>query len=146
MPVYGLSVGSSAAAASGAAFWELRVSTRQVRVYKMKVTNTTTVVANVGLIMASNTPAGTATQQVAVPYDNNDAAALLRGEAAWTTAPTVGSNYIDQFTVGGAAGNGVVEPWQSDKEIKLATSTSLIFWNWGGSSGPALSISLALEE
>jgi hypothetical protein len=147
MPVYGLSVGSSAAAATAAAFWEVRVgSTRRVKIYKQKVTNTTTVVANVGLILASNTPAGTATQQSAGKYDSADAAAAVVGEAAWTTAPTVGTTYLDQFTIGGAAGNGIVEPWQSDKEITLAAAASLIYWNWGGSTGPALSIAISVEE
>ena len=96
--------------------------------------------------MASNTPAGVATQQVPVAYDTNDAAALLRAESAWTTAPTVGTAFIDQFTIGGAAGNGIVEPWQSDKEIVLAASSSLIFWNFGGSAGAPLSVSVAFEE
>lgn len=146
MPSYGLAIGSSAAAAAGAAYWEVRVSTRPVSLYKQTVTNTTTIVANVGLILASNTPAGTATQQTPVAYRTTAAAALVRGEAAWTTAPTVGANFFHEFTVGGAAGNGLVEPWQSDKEIELASSTSLIYWNWGGSAGPPLSIAIALEE
>jgi hypothetical protein len=146
MPTYSNGVTASAAAASGATYWSLNTgATRQARIRKLIVTTNATTTSNVGLIKASNTPVASTT---VTPQAHNasDAAATVVIGTAWSTAPTVGTNYFETFTLGPAIGAGVTDKWSLDEVIWVAVSTWYILWNWGGSAGSALAVTEEHDE
>ena len=145
MPNFGTAVQATPAAASAAAYFEFRANSRRAKIYKLIVTNTQTVVSSVGLILATNTPSPT-TLTTPQPYDAADAASTATLNTAWNVAPTVGSNYMYLFTLGGAVGSGLTDTWAADKPIIVAKNTSLIGWNSGSGAGGALSVSIAYDE
>lgn len=146
MPVYGTAVQATPAAASGAAYFTFHTgANNRARIYKLIVTDTQTVTSSVGLIRASNTPVAT-TSTTPQQYDVADHAATCALDTAWSTAPTIGANFLEVFTLGPAIGSGLSDVWQSDKEITLAVSTWLVGWNSGGGSGGALSVTVVYEE
>lgn len=145
MPNYGTAVLTSAAAAAGAPYATFHTTTRRARIYKFLVTTVSALQSAVGLIRSSNVP--TATVSVTPqPYDTADAAATALLDTAWGVAPTVGANFLEEFTLGPAIGAGNQEAWQSDKEITLATAVWLVIWNSGALAGSALSITIAYDE
>jgi hypothetical protein len=146
MPNYGTSVPATPAAASGAAYCTFHTgANNRARIYKIIVTDTQTVTSEVGLVRSSNTPVAT-TSTTPQPYDAADHAATAALDTAWSTAPTVGANFLEAFTLGPAIGSGIEDVWQSDKEITLAVATWLVFWNQGGSAGGALTVTVAYDE
>jgi hypothetical protein len=145
MPNYGVSVLATPAAAAGAAYSTFHTTTRRARIYKFLVTSTSAQFSQMGLIRASNTPVAT-TSATPAQYDTADAVATALLDTAWSTPPTVGTSYLEQFSLGPAQGQGLQEVWQSDKEITLATATWLAVWNSGASAGAACSITIAYDE
>jgi hypothetical protein len=146
MPNYGAAVLSTPAAASGAAYATFHtLAVRRARMYKFIMTNTQTVFSQVGLIRSSNSPVAT-TSATPQPYDAADAAATALLDTAWSTAPTVGTGYLEEFSLGPAQGAGLQDIWQSDKEITLAVSTWLVFWNPGAGAGGIQSLTVVYDE
>jgi hypothetical protein len=146
MPTYGTSVLATPAAAAAAAYATFHTAANnRARIYKLIVTDTQTVTSQVGLIRSSNTPVAT-TSTTPQPYDPADHAATCALDTAWSTAPTVGANFLEEFTLGPAIGSGITDVWQSDKEITLAVSTWLVIWNPGASAGGALSVTVVYDE
>jgi len=145
MPNYGTSVIATPAAAAGAPYATFHTTTRRARIYKMLVTTTTALTTSVGLIRSSNVPtsAASVTPQ---PYDAADAAATCLLDTAWGVVPTVGANFLEEFTLGPAIGAGLQDVWQSDKEITLALAVWLVIWNPGALAGSALSVTVAYDE
>jgi hypothetical protein len=146
MPNYSAAILSSPAAASGAPYATFNTAaTRRASIYKILVTNTQTVFSQVGLIRASNTPVAV-TFYTPAQYDTADAAATTILATAWSTVPTVGTSYLEEFSLGPSQGAGLEDVWQSDKEIVLAVSTWLVFWNPGAGAGGVLSVTIAYSE
>jgi len=146
MPNYGTGVTSTPAAASGAAWATFSTgASNRARIYKLVVTNTQTTYSQVGVIRSSNTPVAT-TSVTPQPYDAADHASTAVLSTAWSTAPTVGTNYLETFAIGASQGSGFLDSWQSDKEITLATSTWLVIWNTGSGAGAILNVSVAYDE
>jgi hypothetical protein len=146
MPNYGAATLSTPAAASGAAYFTFNtLAVRRARIYKLIVINTQTVFSQVGLIRSSNTPVATTTF-TPQPYDAADAAATAVLATAWSTPPTVGTGFLEEFSLGPSQGSGLQDVWQSDKEITLAVSTWLVGWNPGGGAGGILSVTIAYDE
>lgn len=146
MPNYSTGVLSTPAAASGAAYATFHTgANRRARIYQFLITNTQTVFSQFGLIRSSNTPVAT-TSTTPQPYDAADAAATCALDTAWSTAPTVGANYLESVSLGPSQGAGLTQVWQSDKEITLATSTWLVIWNSGAGAGGILSVSVHYDE
>jgi hypothetical protein len=146
MPNYGASVIGTPAAGAAAAYATFHtLAVRRARVYKMIMTNASAVFSQVGMIRSSNTPVAT-TSVVPQPYDAADAAATASLDTAWSTPPTVGTNYLEEFSLGAAQGSGVQDVWQSDKEITLAVSVWLVFWNPGAAPGGAQSLTVSYDE
>lgn len=146
MPNYGIGATSTPAAAAGAAWATFHTgASRRARIYKLVITNTQTTYSQVGVIRSSNTPVAT-TSVTPQQYDTADAASTASLDTAWSTAPTVGTNYLETFAIGASQGSGFLDSWQSDKEITLATSVWLVVWNTGGSSGAVLNVSVAYDE
>jgi hypothetical protein len=146
MPNYGAAVLATPAAAAGAAYATFHtLAVRRARIYKIIVTNTQTVFSQVGMIRSSNTPVAT-TSATPAQYDTADAAATCLLDTAWSTAPTVGTSFLEEFSLGPSQGSGITDVWQSDKEITLAVSTWLVFWNPGAGAGGILSVTVAYDE
>lgn len=146
MPNYGTGVIATPAAAAAAAYCTFHtLATRRARIYKIIVTNTQTITSQIGLYRATNTPVAT-TSVTPQPYDPADAAATCLLDTAWSTPPTVGANPLESFTLGPSIGAGLSDVWQSDKEITLAVSTWLVFWNPGASAGGIQSVTIVYDE
>jgi hypothetical protein len=146
MPNYGTGVIATPAAAAGAAYATFHtLGTRRARIYKIIVTATQTITSQVGIIRSSNTPVAS-TSVTPQPYDAADAPATALLDTAWSTPPTVGTNFLETFTLGPSIGAGITDVWQSDKEITLAVSTWLVFWNPGASAGAILSLTIQYDE
>ena len=145
MPNYGAAVLATPAAGAAAAYATFHTVARRARIYKIIVSNTQTVFSQMGLIRSSNTPVAT-TSAVPANYDVADIAATCLLDTAWSTAPTVGTSFLEEFSLGPLQGAGIEDVWQSDKEITLATSTWLVFWNPGGSAGGIQSLTVAYDE
>lgn len=146
MPTFGTAVLSTPAAAAGAAYATFHTgAARRAFIRKILVTTTQTVTSPVGLILASNTPVAT-TSTTPVAYDQADATPTCALDTAWSGVPTVGSNYLEIFTLGPAIGAGVTDQWSRDALITLAKSSWLVFWNPSGSAGSILSITISYDE
>lgn len=146
MPTYSNGIVASAAAASGAAYWTFNTgSTRQARIRKLIVTTNATTTSQVGLIKASNTPVVT-TSATPQAHNASDAATGCAVGTAWSTAPTVGANYFETFTLGPAIGAGVTDKWALDEVIWMAVSTFYVLWNPGGSAGSACAVTIEYDE
>jgi len=146
MPNYGAAAIATPAAAAGApyAFFQTN-ATRRARIYKFLITNTQTVFSQVGLIRSSNAPT-TPGAITPAQYDTADAAAVSILAVTFTTVPTVGTSFLEEFSLGPSQGAGLADQWQSDKEITLAVSTSLVVWNPGAGAGGILSLTISFDE
>ena len=146
MPNYGAAAIATPAAASGAAYATLNTNgVRRAQIYKTLVTNTQTVFSQFGLIRASNVPV-TAAPITPAQYDVADAAATAVLATTWTTPPTVGTSFLEEFSLGPSQGAGLADQWQSDKQITLAISTWLVLWNPGAGAGGIQSVTFSYSE
>lgn len=146
MPNYHTSVTASAAAASGAAYFTIHTgATRRIQIRKLIVTTNATTTSQVGMIKASNTPVAT-TSTTPQANDAADAAAGWALDTAWSTAPTIGANFMESFTLGPAIGAGITDKWALDEVIILATAVWLVAWNTGGSAGSACAVTAEANE
>lgn len=146
MPTYSTAVTATAAAASAATYATVHTGgSNRAKIRKMVMTTNATTTTNVGLIKSSNTPVAT-TSTTPIPHDAADHAATTLMDTAWSTAPTIGTNYIETFTLGPAIGAGLTDKWALDEVIILATAVWLVFWNWGGSAGSACTLTAEFDE
>lgn len=146
MPTFGTAVLATPAAASGAAYATFHTgANRRAFIRKLIVTTTSATQTQMGLILSSNTPVAT-TSTTPQPYDAADATSTAALDTAWSTAPTVGTNYLQVFTLGAAVGAGLTDKWALDERIILAKSVWLVLWNLGASGGAACSVTVEYDE
>jgi len=148
MPVYTTAVTATPAAAAGAAYYSFHTGANRRGFLREKRTSTTTAVYSpVGLIYAANTPVAT-TSTTPQPHDAQDAAATCALDTAWSTAPTIGANWLETIALGPAQGQILIETYPLDGQgkITIAKSTFIVGWNFGGNAGSALAVTIIYEE
>lgn len=147
MAFYELGV-RSPAAASAAAFATIHTgASLRCRIREIHLFSTAATAASIGIIRASNTPVAT-TSTLGQAQDPADGAATVNVDTAWSTAPTVGSNYLRRIDLPATIGSGVIWTWPDGQShgLMIATSSWLVIWNFGGSAGPILDVNVIWEE
>lgn len=147
MPNYQAAVLSTPAPASAAPYATFHTgASNQARIYKMIMTNTQTVFSQVAIYNASsNSPVAT-TSSLGKANILADHASTCNLDTAWSTAPTVAAPYWEAFSLGPSQGSGLQDVWQSDKEMTVAVSTFVVFWNQGAGAGGICSLTIAFDE
>ena len=146
MPVFTTGF-QTVAAAAGAPYCTFHTGAgRRAFIRQISFFTTQPVQSAIGLIYPSNSPvASTSTTPIAM--DQADASPTCAADTAWSTTPTIGSNFLAQWTLGPATGAGFIMPLARDEMIVLAKSTYIVFWNFSGSvTGSALSAEIIYEE
>jgi len=128
------SAGSGATAltarSTGTAYAAIRAGSNPITVYEIAVFAGTAVVCNVGIIRPS--AVGTPSTSV-TPVAEGSGTPLWRLDTAWSAAPTVGSVYHRQISIPAAIGNGYTFVFPDG--ITVAANSSLVVWNFSGTSG-----------
>lgn len=136
MARYGVGSGATALAARtvGTGYAAIRAGANPITVYEIGVFCATAVVTNVGIIRPATV--GTASTSV-VPVPETSGTPLARLDTAWSSAPTVSTNvYLRQIAIPAAIGNGYTFVFPDG--ITVAASSSLLIWNFLGTSGTTL--------
>jgi len=146
MPLYTVSF-TSVAASSAAAYATFHTGgTRRAYLREVRIFNTAATASSVGLIRPNNTPVAS-TSVTPVAYDVNEAAATALADTAWSTAPTIGSNvFLRKSNLANVQGAYDVWTFPQAQGLPLATSSFYVLWNYGGSTGAALDITIVYEE
>lgn len=136
----------SAAAASGATYATLHTgASYRARIREISFFLSAATASSIGLIRPSNTPvASTSTLGQAV--DPGDPASTINVDSAWSTAPTIGSNYLERYDFPATAGVGGIIVYPPERPLVVAVSSWLVFWNFGGGTGAALDLNVKWEE
>ena len=137
MPWY--SVGqATVAAATGAAYATIHTgSSYKARIVEIGLACNAATASSVGLIRASNTPVAS-TSVLGQAEDPSDPASTVNFDTAWSTAPTIGSNYLRRFGLPATIGAGIIWTWSPDKPLVLPVSSWLVLWNFGASTASVL--------
>jgi hypothetical protein len=146
MPVYTTGF-TTVAAAAGAPYCTFHTgSGRRAFIRQISFFTQTPVQSSIGLIYPSNSPVAT-TSTTPIAMDQEDATPTCAADTAWSTVPTVGANYLAQWTLGPATGAGFIMPLARDEMIVIAKSTYIVFWNFAASiAGAALAAEIIYEE
>ncbi len=121
------------------------VATDRAMIREIGIFSSTATAASVGLIRASNTPVAT-TSALGQAADPGNPAGTVDLDTAWSTAPTVGTIFLRRISLPANTGAGVIWTWQPGADLVLAISSWLVFWNFGGATGPALDVYVAWDE
>jgi hypothetical protein len=146
MPLYTVSF-TTTAAGSGAAYATFHTgATRRAYIREIRIFNTAATASPVGLIRPNNTP--TASSSVTpVAYDVNDAGATAVADTAWSAAPTIGANvFLRKSNLANVQGAYDVWTFPQVTGLPLAVSSFYVLWNYGGSTGAALDVTIVYEE
>jgi hypothetical protein len=91
---------------------------------------------------------GTASTTV-VPVATNatDAAALATVGTAWSSAPTISTNVpLRKATLAGSIGAGIIWTWWSGDGLRIPASSSIVFWNFSGTTNSVLNCYIVYDE
>lgn len=137
MPVY--SVGAATVAPlTGAPYATMHTgASYKARITEIGIACNAATASSVGLIRPSNTPVAT-TSLLGQAEDTTDPASTVNFDTAWSTVPTIGTNYLRRFGLPATVGAGLIWTWPADKPLVLAVSSWLVFWNFGGSTASVL--------
>ena len=146
MPIYTVS-GTTTAAASAAAYATFHTGgTRNAYIREIRIFNTAATASSVGLIRPNNTPVAS-TSIVPVGYDTDDATAAASFDTAWSTAPTIGTNvFLRKSNLANVKGAYDVWVFPQNVGVVIHTSNWIVLWNYGGSTGAALDVTIVYEE
>jgi len=135
----------TAGAAAGAAFAALRSGAgRRLYVREIGFYLANANALSLGIVRA--TKVGTASISLAAQTcDTADAAGAGTLDSVWSTAPTIGTAFLDRVTLPAAAGAGLILPYGCG-ELVVPASGSLLLWNVGSGAGPALDVHFVWEE
>jgi hypothetical protein len=129
MARYALSV-LTTGTASGAAAWEIRTSANvRARIMEIGVFLNAATASLIGL----GRPAAigiTPTSPVDfLPEDSGDptVASQVQSALAWTTGPTVPTQFLRRVGLAAAIGSGVIWTWQNG--LVIPVSSSVVLWN-----------------
>lgn len=134
------------AAASAAAYATLHTGAnlncaiREVGVFVTAATS-----SSIGLIRASNTPVAT-TSTLGQAQDTVVAASTVNVDTAWSTAPTIGSNYLRKAVLPATIGAGIIWTWPNGDGLVVPVSAWLVLWNFGAAAGSACTAYIVYEE
>lgn len=136
------------AAAAGAAFATLHTgASLRARLREVHLFSTAATAASIGIVRASNTPVAT-TSTPGQAQDPAEPASTINVDTAWSTAPTVGANFLRRIDLPATIGSGVIWAWPDGQSngLLIAVSSWLVIWNFGGSAGPILDVVAVWEE
>jgi hypothetical protein len=148
MAFYSVGVSKSAPASGGAAAVIRPASSDDVQIREIGVFNSTAVASSIGLIRTLT--AGTAsTSSLVQAEDPQRPAGTCNIDTAWSVAPTIAVTpvYLRKIVLPATIGAGVIwtfgpgECW-----AKNGNTTSLVLWNFGGSTAAALELYVRIEE
>src|SRR5689334_6003172 len=119
------SVQSAASVAAGAVFLEIRAGARRMLIEELGVFSGAATAFRFGIVRASAQGTGGASTMTGTQEDPSQAAATgLLAVNAFTTAPTVGTNYLKRANLAAAIGAGIIWTWpQSDRLIVPASGS-----------------------
>jgi hypothetical protein len=133
---------SSAAAATGAAYIEFMGNgTRRVKLREIGLWSQAATLVQKGQIGRPAAQGITPTTPIVwVPQDPADAAGTAQSAIAWATPPTAPAKALRQFDFNNVPGSGLIFTWPADGEliIPAAGVASIVVWNAGAGTGPAL--------
>jgi hypothetical protein len=128
----------SVAAAAGAAYATLHTGASiRCRIQEIGLFVNAATASSVGLIRPSNTPVAT-TSVLGLAEDPADPVSTINVDTAWSTAPTIGTQFLRRITIPATIGNGIVWSWPPGAELIVTTSSWLVFWNFGAGAGSVL--------
>lgn len=136
------------AAAAGAAFATLHTgASLRARIRELHIFSTAATAASIGLIRPSNAPVAS-TSVLGLAQDPAEPASTVNVDTAWSTAPTIGSNFLRRIDFPASIGSGVIWTWPDGQSngLLVAVSSYLVLWNFGASAGPILDVVLVWEE
>jgi hypothetical protein len=137
--VYSAGVATPAAAAA-ACYTELKgAASDRGRLLRVEIVVNAATASSIGLYRAA--AQGTASTTVlGQPHDSGDPAASAVPATAWSSAPTVSTNVpLRRIVTPATAGYPII--WDfNGMEITLATSGSLLLWNFGAGAGSVLHV------
>jgi hypothetical protein len=99
----------------------------------------------VGIGTPANTPVAT-TSTLLLAKDTADAAATVNLDTAWSTTPTVPTNFLRALVLGAAVGAGVINKVALDERYTLAKSSWCVFWNNGAATSAPLTVYAEVDE
>jgi len=143
--IYSLGVRTPAATA-GAAYATIhtaasdRAYVREVGIFLSAAT-----ASSVALVRSSNTPVAS-TSALGQAHDTAAPSATVNVDSAWSTAPTVGANYLRRTTLPATIGAGLIWTFPPDAPLILNASQWLVLWNFGIAAGSALDIYCVWDE
>lgn len=146
MPLYTVSTTTTAAAA-GAAYATFHTTTRNAYIREIRIFVTAATASPVGLIRPNNTPVAS-TSVIPVTYDD-DATATALLDTAWSTAPTIGTNvFLRKSNLANV--QGAYDVWTFPQGTGLVVHNTapqyIVLWNYGGTTGAALDVTVVYEE
>lgn len=109
-------------------FLQLRAGAgRDLRLFEVGVSNMTgSAPIDIGLIRPTAVGATFTSTSVGAPIDNASAAGVAVVDTAATTPPTIGTNYMRRWVVGGSTGAGFI--WTFPLGINIPVSSSVALW------------------
>lgn len=129
---------ATVAPATGAPYATIHTgSSYRAQIVEIGVACNAATASSLGLIRASNTPVAT-TSLLGQAENPADPASTVNFDTAWSTAPTIGSNYLRRFGLPATVGAGVIWTWSPDKPLVIPISSWLVLWNFGGSTASIL--------
>jgi len=150
MSVYSTAVTATPAPATAAPYYTFHTgANRPARLREKRTSTLSAVYSPVGLILASNTPiATTSTTPQPHDYSTTAATATCAMDTAWSTAPTIGTNYYETVALGPAQGQILIETYPLDGQgaIAIPKSTFIVGWNFSGNTASALAVTIIYEE
>lgn len=145
MPTFSVQC-TTPAAATAAGYATLHTgANRRGFVRQIVCTATAATYSPVGLGIPANTPTAT-TSILGQALDAADAAATINIDTAWSTAPTAPTVLMQKRDIPAVAGAGIVFDFPADHMLTMAKSTWLVLWNYSGSTGAALDVSVLFDE
>lgn len=144
MALYSVS-NTSAAAAAGAAYCDLRAGTSQ-RLYLREIGLTLNAATASSIGLGRPATAGTvSTSTTGIAVDPSDGTVTTVMGTAWSVAPTAPTTFFRRFVAPATAASGVT--WYFNRgDLVVASSATLILWNFGAAAGSALSVYFVWEE
>ena len=129
---------TKAAPATGTFVSQIRTtSSKDIRIWEIGVFASTAVALSVGLVRSA-TIGATFTTVTPAADDTSLGSATALVDTAITTAPTLAGTplYLRKAVLPATIGAGII--WSFPMGLVVPVSASMLLWNYGGSTGPAV--------
>jgi len=135
---------TKAAPATGTFVSQFRTpADRVARIFEIKVFTSTAVALSVGVIRSA-TVGATFTSATPQAEDVRSVASTCAVDTAITTAPTIGTVYMEKIVLPAVIGSGMI--WTFPQGLVVPVSAGLLLWNFGAATGPAVEVSWIHDE